>query len=145
MRSMSVYLTAWREFPGHSTGRRTQTEPSTPAELKDKSEFKEAEAARISRIECQRRGRCTELQRPSVGKLTHTYTLTQREGTLVVACDWGCAEGSDCTERQGNFWDDGNVLGLGSHTTGNFCQNPLNRTLRIGDTVCKLHLDQEPP
>lgn len=63
---MSVYLTAWRELPGHSTGRGTQTEPSSPAELRDKSEFKEAEAARISRIECQRRGRCTELQRPSV-------------------------------------------------------------------------------
>lgn len=31
------------------------------------------------------------------------------------------------------------------NTTGNFCQNPLNYTLTIGNIVCELHLDQEPP
>ena len=52
-------LTAWREFPSHSTGRGTQTKTSKPAELGNRSEFKEAEAARIGSIECRRWQRCS--------------------------------------------------------------------------------------
>lgn len=52
-------LTAWREFPSHSTGSRTQTKTSKPTELGDRSEFKEAEAARIGSIECRRWQRCS--------------------------------------------------------------------------------------